>query len=219
VNHVLRKLVHHYEERGVRGLLRKLVGYLRHRAWSETLWVVYEHALIGDTDRVAESVARRDLGFRELVSVGYFKVKAFPEEIRRRFEDRTVCHGFYLGDRLATIGWSSADYLELDSNVHFPCPGAVGLFDFYTFEEFRSRGFYTSALMQLADVMRDKGFARAYIAVDPGNLSSLKGIERAGFRPVLRITRRWRFGVSIISHWQSIGENAPGGESETQALD
>lgn len=201
MRHVLRKLIHHYQEMGIRDFIWKVARHVRDRAWSDTSWVVYELALTGNANRrVAESVVRRELGLREIVSAGYFKARSFPEEMRRRFQNRNVCHGFYLGDRLATIGWSSADYLELDSNLHFPCPGAVGLFDFYTFDEFRSRGFYTNALTQLANVMRDKGFTSAYISVDPGNLVSIKGIERAGFQQLLRITRHWRLGVSTISH-------------------
>lgn len=199
MNHILRKFIHHYEDGGIRGLSRRLLGYLRNRSWSETTWLVYQHALTGDAHRGAESLTRRELGLRELMSIGYFKAQAHPEEIRRRFQEGSVCHAFYLGDRVATIGWSSVNYLELDSSVRFPCPGAVGLFDFSTLDEYRSRGCYTNALLQLASLMRDKGFASAYIAVDPGNFASIKGIERAGFHPVLQITRRRRLGVSAMS--------------------
>lgn len=205
MSRVLRKLVHHYQEGGARGVLGRVASYLRDRLWSDSRWVIYEHPLTGDPVNVAELVARRELGSRELLNVGYFKIRAFPEEITHRLQDGNVCHGFYLGDRLATIGWSSADYLELDANVRFPCPGAVGLFDFHTFEEFRARGFYTNALLQLATVMRAKGFASALIAADPGNLSSIKGIERAGFQRMWRVTRRRRFGVSNVSHRQDSG--------------
>lgn len=205
---VLRKLVHHYRQGGAPGLMRKAADYLRDRLWSDTHWLVYERVLAGDTDRVAEAVSLRELGTRELAEVGYFRMKAFPEDITRRFRDGHVCHGFYVGNCLATVGWSSAGCLELDANVRFPCPTAVGLFDFHTFKEFRSRGYYTNALQQLANVMRDKHFTRALIAVDPGNLPSVRGIERAGFRRVLQVTRRRRLGVSTIRQ-RSVAESAP----------
>lgn len=195
---ILRQFAYHYGQGGTRGLLRKVGGRTRQICWSESQWVIYVRALADDVPRVGDSLIRRELGFRELLDLGYFKVRSFPEEIIRRFDDRNVCHGFYLGDLLATIGWSSADYLELDRNVRLPCPGGAGLFDFYTFEEHRSRGYYTNALMQLAAALRNAGFARAYIAVDPGNEPSVKGIRRAGFRPALQVTRRWRFGMATI---------------------
>lgn len=195
---LFRKLVHHYRKGGAAGLVRKSGEYARSRCWSESRWVIYARDLSGDVPRVAQSVIHRELGLEELARLGYFKAKEFPEEIGRRFGRGNACHGFFLGDRLATIGWSSRDHLELDRNLEFPCAGAAGLFDFVTFEEFRARGCYTNALMQLSSEMRRAGCARAYIAVDPGNAPSIKGIERAGFLPALRITRRWRFGVSSV---------------------
>jgi RimJ/RimL family protein N-acetyltransferase len=98
---------------------------------------------------------------------------------------------------LATIGWSSNDYMELDRGVKFPCPSEVGLFDFITLPEFRSRGLYTNALRYLLKNIHERGPTCIYIAVDPNNLSSVKGIQRAGFGPFLRFKRRRVFGISF----------------------
>lgn len=195
-----RSVANHFREGGARGLLHKVGDKLLESIWSETKWVIYERALTREVKNCGELVARRELDSTELVRVGYYKAKAFPEEIERRFERGNICHGFFLGDRLATIGWSSPNYLELDRNVYFPCPGAVGLYDFLTLEEFRSRGFYANALIQLANSMGQVGFAKAFIAVDPGNYPSVRGIERAGFLQALWFNRRWRFGVSTVSY-------------------
>ncbi len=200
MRHSLRKLVHHYHEGGIAGFVPKIYEFAQRRCWSEEHWAIYVRDLTCDLPSGAQSVVRRELRLVDLVSLGYFKAKEFPEGMEERFSRNNACHGFFLGDRLATVGWSSPNYLELDRRLEFPCSGAAGLFDFLTFEEFRSRGFYTSALLQLAVVMRRTGFARDYIAVDPGNVASIKGIERAGFRPAFRVTRRWRFGVRMIVH-------------------
>lgn len=194
----MRKLVHHYHEGGVAGFLPRMGGFVRRRCWSQSHWVIYVRDLTGDLPQVTQSVTHRQLRLPELLSVGYFKAREFPEGMEQRFGRNNICHGFYVGARLATIGWSSPYYLELDRKLEVPCSGAAGLFDFLTFEEFRSRGYYTSALKYLALLMRDAGFCRDYIAVDPGNTPSIKGIERAGFRPAFRVTRRWRLGVGSI---------------------
>jgi Acetyltransferase (GNAT) family len=199
VRTLLRSLEYHYREGGIGRLMRKALEYLQRVVWSETDWLVYVRTLTDEVAEVRQVVARRQIALPELAGCGYAKALAFPEEMERRFRDRNVCFGFYAGDRLATIGWSSPDYLELDRDLRYPCRGAVGLYDFETFREFRSRGYYTNALIQLAGVMRDTGCKTLYIAVDPANVPSIRGIERAGFRRTLRITRRSRFGARMIS--------------------
>ena len=141
---------------------------------------------------------RRELAFQDLVRVGYFKAKAFPEGINNELRRGSVCHGFFDGEQLVTIGWTSREYLELDVDVRITCPAEIGLFDFLTFEDFRSKGYYTSALSQLVMFAKEKGFERACIAVDPGNAASIKGIERAGFRRVMLVSRHVRFGIRRI---------------------
>jgi Acetyltransferase (GNAT) domain len=202
VRRILRGLSHHYRAGGVGGLTRKALDYLQRIIWSDTSWLVYVRALTDDSREVGELVARREIGLRELAECGYVKLKAFPEEIERRFHERNICFGFYASERPATIGWSSPEYLELDRDLRFPCRGAVGLYDFETFEEFRSRGYYTNALMQIARVMRDRGQTTLFIAVDPKNVPSIRGIERAGFRRVLCVTRRRRFGARMVSQYR-----------------
>lgn len=203
-----RKLAYHLREGGLRGVARKLVSYPRQRGWSDAEWLVYERALTEDLAAASGPLVRRELSFNELKGFGYDKALSFPEAIQRRFEEHNVCHGFYLGDQLVTLGWSSPDYLELDQDLRFPCADAVGLFDFNTFERFRSRGYYTNALQQLFVAMRQARFGSACIAVDPGNLASIKGIERAGFRPKLRFVRRWRLGVPSIEKSEIGNEGA-----------
>ena len=193
-----RKLAYHFREGGLRGVARRLVSYPRQRGWSDSEWLVYERVLTEDLAVASEALVRRELSFNELKAFGYDKAIAFPEAIKRRFQDHNVCHGFYVEGQLTTLGWSSPDYLELDQDLRFPCPGTVGLFDFTTYERFRSRGYYTNALLQLFVAMRKIGFGTACIAVDPGNLPSIKGIERAGFRLQFRFVRRWRLGLPII---------------------
>lgn len=194
----LEKIAHHYRTAGLWGFLRKAGESIRRRLWSDDHWLVYEQSLSGALPAVEATVVRRTLEFEELRNFGYFKASAYPRAICARFERRNVCHGFFLGGRLATLGWSSPGYLELDEAVMVPCPAGAGLFDFYTAGEFRSRGYYTNALMQLRSVLAKEGFRTASIAVDPDNIASVRGIERAEFRLQSRVTRSWRFGSRVV---------------------
>jgi Acetyltransferase (GNAT) domain len=198
VKNGIRKLVYYYGKEGIDGLLRKIGGFVRQRVWSQTRWRVYEMHLGGALTPGAGRLLRREIGLRELVESLHAKACAFPESTSQRLEAGQICHGFYQGARLTTVGWSSIAYLELDEDIRVPCPGCVGFFDFITFDEFRSRGYYTEALLLLIAEMQQRGFGRALIAVDPGNAPSIRGIERAGFTPTFLVMRKWRLGVRYI---------------------
>lgn len=176
-----------------------MVRFAQRNIWSESHWRLYERACESVIFCIKTTVVRRELGFDDLIEVDYCKALAFPQYIRQRFNDGNTCHGFFVDNRLATIGWTSPGYIELDVGQRMPCPAALGMFDFYTYKEYRSRGYYTSALMQLILAAQHSGFGKAYIAVDPGNLPSIKGIERVGFTQAMRITRRIRFGVRTFA--------------------
>ena len=193
-----RKASYNFREAGLSGLASKCAVYVHEALWSDSQWLIYEKTFGDGELSVPPRVVRRELGFGDLFDVGYFKAQNFPEAMQHRMESGAVCHGFFFGDRLATIGWTTSNYLELDVSLRVSCPGSAGLFDFYTYKEFRARGYYTNALMQLFVVARDAGFAKACIAVDPSNVASIKAIERAGFQRLRRITKRRRFGVSRV---------------------
>lgn len=195
---LFRKLAFNYSEGGLGRLLQKAISFTVNTLYSESLWDLYIYKGFGDSDSSAPLVQCKTLKYQDLLDAHYFKVVAFPEEIRSRFDKQNICYGFYSNENLAVVGWSSDGYLELDHGVVFPCPSEVALFDFMTLPEFRGRGLYTNALSYL--VRKDKSGARSvYIAVDPNNIPSVKGIQRAGFSPFLCISRRRVLGFAFIS--------------------
>lgn len=198
VRAVGRKLAYHFEEGGLGGIVRRLRHYLREKCWSEQRWLIYKCDGTFTTGDVSEPVSRRRLDFQELLKLSYVKARAFPEGIRQRYERGEVCEGFFVKDDLATLGWVSRGYLELDVGTTLSLGGAAGLYDFVTLERYRGRGFYTSALRQLLRLLGNEGMAAIYIAVDPGNVASIRGIERAGFKLERHIYRRWRFGMAEV---------------------
>jgi L-amino acid N-acyltransferase YncA len=58
----------------------------------------------------------------------------------------------------------------------------------YTFKKYRGKKLYPSALVELAEIARDKGFKRILTYVREDNLASIKGCERAGFQVFGRVT-------------------------------
>jgi ribosomal protein S18 acetylase RimI-like enzyme len=193
-----RKLAFNYSEGGLGGLSLKMLSFASYALYSRTAWHVYVHRFL-DSDTSEHQIQYRELNFQDLLDARYAKAAAFPEEIRARFDRQNACYGFYLNDRLAVVGWSSDGYLELDHGVIFSCPCEAALFDFLTLPEFRGRGLYTNALRYLVRKLQKAGKHSVYIAVDPNNVHSVRGIEAAGFSRVLCISRRRILGFAFIS--------------------
>lgn len=66
-----------------------------------------------------------------------------------------------------------------------------------TFPEFRGRGIYPCALRAIQEYLRGRGFERCFICVTDDNRSSIRGIEKAGFRFTGRTRLRKVFGIPI----------------------
>jgi RimJ/RimL family protein N-acetyltransferase len=103
---------------------------------------------------------------------------------------------------LLNVAWSSKEYLEIEPGAVVEESDSRGIFDCYTFPEHRSKGVYRESLMQLASTFQQSGTRRVLIAVDPGNIASIKGIERAGFEPLYRLTRSRRYGRVLLRRSQ-----------------
>jgi GNAT superfamily N-acetyltransferase len=193
---IYRSLVYHYSQGGLMRLAGRGTGALRERFWSRTEWLIYERDLMGRADGPAQIADHRVLTFADLVMCRYEKALSYPEAINIRYQRSDTCHGFFQSGCLVALGWSGEGYLELSHEDRVECDSAWGLYDFTTLPDFRGRGFYTDALFQLLRLSASAGMRRALIAVDPGNVASRKGIERAGFRYSTKITKRRVLGVS-----------------------
>ena len=66
-----------------------------------------------------------------------------------------------------------------------------------TAPEYRGRGLYPSALQVILDYLKGAGFERCFICVRDDNVSSIRGIEKAGFRRVGIMKLRKFFGIQV----------------------
>jgi len=189
-----RHIEYNYREGGVGQILDKVLYRIRRPLWSGDEWLVYRLSLADLPQGATLPLETSLLGFEDLRAHSYFKVLAFPEGIRKRLQSGASCHGFFLNGELVNFAWSSTGYLEIESGVRVVEDGCAGIFDCYTLPAYRSKGIYTNSLLIAARLLRDGGATFALIGVDPVNLASIKGIERAGFRPYCRVIRRLRFG-------------------------
>lgn len=195
-----RSLAHNYSEGGLPLLARKIVDTVVQRVWSIDEWRIYEHNSPTPPSGPAYATSHKLLSFEDLVKFGYAKALSFPEDLQRRYSRGDSCHGFFVADQVATLGWSGAGYMELNTNETVACESAWGLFDFMTIPAFQGRGYYTDALRQLVAMAHENHFRSVWIAVHPANVPSIKGIERAGFHPSTLLTKRRVLGVSTLNN-------------------
>jgi GNAT superfamily N-acetyltransferase len=189
-----RHVSYNLQEGGLRQVLAKVVFRIRQWLWAETDMLVYGAKAAAYQPEPGSRLQHRCLDFSALRKLRYFKALLFPEAIGDRLESGAVCHGFFLDSEIATIAWTTCGYLEIEPGVRAVDERSVGIYDCYTTPAHRSKGFYTESLIFLVHAFREHGVDSALIAVDPGNLASIKGIERAGFEPRYRLQCLRRFG-------------------------
>lgn len=189
-----RHIQYNYDEGGIWQILYKTAWRFRQWLWSQSAWLLYRIDVAQYRLEPALSLRRSRLGFDALRELQYFKAMAFPEMVRIRLNSGACCNGFFLNDELANIAWITRGYLEIEPGVSIHEDRCVGIFDCYTLPQHRSKGIYTDTLIRLIRDSREEGAKLALIAVDPENQASIHGIERAGFEPFYRLTRRRRFG-------------------------
>jgi RimJ/RimL family protein N-acetyltransferase len=191
---VWRHVEYNYREGGLRQVFHKIFWRVQQWLWSESSWLIYRLDVTQYRRDPALLLHREPLDFEQMMRHQYFKAQLFPEAMQARLASGAICHGFFIGDELANVGWTTRGYLELEPDLALPKKNSIGIFDCFTLPAHRSKGIYTDTLISLLGAARDQGVVDARIAVDPGNLISIKGIERAGFRPLYQFKRVRRCG-------------------------
>jgi len=198
---LLRQISHNYREGGARQVIRKVAFRVQAFVASKAVWTVYE---ITPVPYCGKATAHT-FSFEELIRLRYFKAVSFPEAIRSRFEI-AECYGFVVDDCLASVAWLQPHSLDLDGSTSLPAEYAI--YDCWTDPRFRGRGFYPELLRILLGISHARGVSSVKIAVDPGNLPSIKGVERAGFQKKLLVVKTVRWGRTALSHLPSDSTHA-----------
>lgn len=114
------------------------------------------------------------------------------------YEDRV--HGareFYLGlydGDVAHISWA---YGHQDRTPQVALrPGEVELNGAYTRKPYRGKGLLPAVERGMMRDLKRQGVKTVYTHVGVDNVASLRGVAKAGFRPVGILTWRWILGVS-----------------------
>ena len=190
-----RHVAFNYHEGGIAQVVYKVFWRVAQAMWSEQIWLIYRVELDRYSLQARLPLTSSEMDFQALRRHGYFKVGIFPEGIQSRLDLGSRCTGLFLNGDFVNLAWITSGYLELIPGERVYEDGCKAIFDCYTLPEFRSRGIYTDSLVRLLVQMRSEGAKSCLIAVEEGNLASIKAIERAGFVPLHMRIRQRRFGL------------------------
>jgi ribosomal protein S18 acetylase RimI-like enzyme len=107
-------------------------------------------------------------------------------DVGKRFASGRRCYAAWAGEDIAAYGWVSfnEEYIgELNMRLHL-LPGEAYIWDCATLPAFRRNHLYSALLLYIAGELRAEGLCRAWIGANQENLTSQKGMARAGFQHV-----------------------------------
>jgi CelD/BcsL family acetyltransferase involved in cellulose biosynthesis len=115
-------------------------------------------------------------------------------------------HAYGLADRTGrflhfawTTDFAGFALTELNAKVDAPSPDAVILFDSWTPLAARCHGYFTQAIEQIANIVREQGKS-VWMFSPAANTAAIKGIERAGFEYRYSLVRQRIFGWQRIQY-------------------
>jgi hypothetical protein len=134
-------------------------------------------------------------------------------EVRARLELGSLLYALRVEGRLVSYAWvtelTAFRVNELRRELRLDQP-LVWIWDCVTPEQYRGRGYYPVLIGCLAGVV---GRERALIFVRTDNVPSVRGIEKAGFRPWLEIAAtRWSVQIRELGRFEGKLSVSPRGD-------
>jgi len=112
-----------------------------------------------------------------------------PLQVEERLQRGTRCFTASMDGDLAAYGWVShgSELIgELERQIHLG-PREAYIWDCLTLPKHRGRGLYTGLLHVMVATLSQEGFGRIWIGAALSNRPSIRGFEKAGFRPALGV--------------------------------
>jgi len=122
----------------------------------------------------------------------------FPARFARGEQFWTAQHE----DKILSYCWATQEPVEIGEIRCVMSPGGdeVYLYDAFTFAEYRGQNLYPALLQRVLDSSRQHGLRRALIFVLSDNMASIRGVQKAGFRELQRVTYRNILGFARYTY-------------------
>ena len=114
--------------------------------------------------------------------------KFLSYEKKKRFKEKQYLLALYFKNNIVTTGWMhhGINWHITEINKNIEIKNKVLLYGFFTFKEFRNRGYYAKILKLVRNLNTKKKF---WIYCLSNNYSSKKGIENSNFKLIKKIKK------------------------------
>jgi len=121
--------------------------------------------------------------------------------------------GWQIDDDVVSFGWVTYKDRIVGRIQFKDAVGRAFLFNFHTLAPYRGRGLYPALLEMMRFTLGKEAITEYIIDVNAHNVSSLKGIHKAGFSPVVQIDY-WQ----LLKHWLWIEKSSQLNNTATSHL-
>jgi RimJ/RimL family protein N-acetyltransferase len=144
----------------------------------------------------------------ELASLRVYGGDQYLNEVRTRLANRWALVVGYIDGTVAGGGWALTNATPFKSKVVPLLDTDVSLIDAFTFPSHRGRGVYPVILCAIVTHFKRRGFLRAFGYVNPRNVPSIKGLDKAGFQRAIAY-EALRLGSREIVVWKRSQTRGP----------
>ncbi|HWI50862.1 MAG TPA: GNAT family N-acetyltransferase [Symbiobacteriaceae bacterium] len=170
---------HYARQYGVRGLVRYLALRLVRPVWSSASVMM----LVAEPP--AAAVAARAPIRIDLMSAEAARASGFMNpDWENRWKHGDVCYGAWLNGVCVHHSWVTRGDTYIGETKSYLAigPDEAYIYDCFTAGECRGMGIFPAVLSHVASALFGTGVTRVWIAVEEENRSSLKAIQKGGFR-------------------------------------
>jgi hypothetical protein len=168
---------------------------LLRRVWNALIKVVFEKRCIFIMKLVSQDIIDPNPDF-EIKELGLQHIKKMLKvmylkrtDLYNRFGRGERCFAVLNGGQIASYFWAQFHTRQLSeiSWVLNLKPNQVWFYNAITVKGARGRGYYPNIIRYMAKVLEKEGFTEFFIDVEERNRSSIRGVEKAGCKRVVRI--------------------------------
>ena len=161
----------------------------------------------------------QSFAFRELTPVDIvdmLKIMYVSEhDLMRRFERNERCFAVLDGDNIVSYFWAQfgeKDFSELQLKFKLS-PNQCWMYNAITSKQYRGRGLYPNLIRHMSETLKKDGIEKSFIDVDPKNMASIRGLQKAGCGQIVKITMKkilpfvsYKIAVFDTLAWQTLSQ-------------
>jgi RimJ/RimL family protein N-acetyltransferase len=170
--------------------------------------------LVGDAECHNPGIVMKELkecDINQMLDVMY--VSSFG--LRERFNQGDRCFVVLDNQKIVSYFWAKFNVRQMsDIFLEFKlCSKQTWFYNAVTVGGYRGRGYYPNLINYMVKVLKEEGVNEFFIDVDENNVSSIRGMQKAGYKPIVKIVmkkllsrKKYKFFIQDRNKWNELSE-------------